>query len=276
MLTITRQPDAVFTNQEGGKRHGFCVEVEVSHAKNDNISAFRVEPKLLYSNLQAPFVSHDGSSTPLFEILAKNVVQNTHGFRFRINEVSRRHNGNDFCIALTCFKGQEQVDVAYSNPVRVISRTPKRKRTKKTSTSNASAKIKLQVMQEDVSCNWTQHALFFLRELGQKQQLEPEMQRRLSILLANPPNTDSIGGQMDNLTRDTQVPTSEFASLSIDTDPFLADLDVALGTSDDFYEPVISPANTVLSPLSDLLHHHNILSPCNSVVSLIGDTTQTL
>ena len=105
MLKITRQSDTVFTNQEGGKRHGFCVEVEVLHARNENMAAFRgEEPKLLYSNLRALFVSHDGSSTPLFEILAKTVLQNTHGFRFRIDEVSRRHNGNDFCIALRVAK----------------------------------------------------------------------------------------------------------------------------------------------------------------------------
>jgi len=135
-MNITTQPEPIFANQQNGKKHYTCVEVSLSISP----AGLSISPKLVYEGtLEFPNENNflakkkGAKKRELFEIIHLGEFDNKGNAKmlFRINEVSQKHRGKKFCVCLSLMKGDERVDVVCTNPIKVISKLPKKSRSKR-------------------------------------------------------------------------------------------------------------------------------------------------
>merc|ERR1719158_654031 len=141
-LHITTQAPATFANQQWGKRHCFHIIVRASGetlkaaiVAASTSSPLRLEAQLVYANDLAKEVSMNSRSCSK----RKNMLQILDQRDFdaegeaevlcRINDVSRNHQGRQFCVRLRCC-GADRKTIAscITTPIKVISKQPKRGR----------------------------------------------------------------------------------------------------------------------------------------------------
>ena len=139
IFKIIKQPPLEFANQQGGKRCGFQIEVELED-KSRPSGYVRIIPDLVYSttyesvNISEKFRSKNCKNT----IKPKEILQVLSSTDFgvdgksemlcRINDVSRNHRSQLFRIRLTCEQG-DNTETLYTRPIKVVSKHPKSKST---------------------------------------------------------------------------------------------------------------------------------------------------
>ena len=136
-LEITRQPPAIFANQQLGKRHGFYVEVKMQgprlsapailkvnlvYADDFEIVPYKRPKKLGLKSLKRR------RPDEILHLFTTNNVFSPAGdafVRVRINDVSRNHHGRQFRLMLSATTHDAQTGAIYTTPIKVISKHPK-------------------------------------------------------------------------------------------------------------------------------------------------------
>jgi len=109
-LSIKKQPKPIFVNQQYGKSH--CLHIVLS-VNGVSPAGLAIRPTLTYAkSLEVPQSSifrSKKSNKELFEILSIEDFDNKGDCKisFRINDVSRRHRGQNFCVCVALLKGDE-------------------------------------------------------------------------------------------------------------------------------------------------------------------------
>ena len=142
-IKITIQPPSIFTNQQGGKRHGFDVAVQTKMQYEDLF----LSAELVYADNFSPVLDKviKGKKRKLLMVLDRTTTSNdcdemivsdrgvsirSLNVRVRINDVSRNHTNRKFRLKLAAVSLSNKVRSApiYTKEIKVISKHPKSKR----------------------------------------------------------------------------------------------------------------------------------------------------
>ena len=134
-ITIIKQPPCVFTNQQGGQKHGFGVTVKVP-MQNHRLNGATLKVELVYDDLQPvpngfPKCKKRQPSYSILQILDHPLPFSFAGggetnVRVHINDVSRNHRGRKFRLKLSVMRQGKAIVSTHTTAIKVISKHPKR------------------------------------------------------------------------------------------------------------------------------------------------------
>ena len=139
---IRTQPKSIFCNQQYGKKH--CLEIAIALVNGVSPAGLRIQPTLVYAkSLEVPkretFRSKTQPKKNIFEILdLEDFDDKGHlTIKFRVNDVSRNHKNQKFCVCLALLKGDDYQDILCTDEIKVISKESKAGRKRKNSQSSS-------------------------------------------------------------------------------------------------------------------------------------------